>query len=282
MRKNSAMKNVARSAERTAHFFDRASGFWRDVYASDGLEGVIYRRRLGTALDWVDKLGLSPGAAVLDVGCGAGLLAAELAARGLRVTGTDTSIAMLETARDHAADRGLEGHVELVLEDAQSLSFSADRFDLVVALGLLPWVLDERATVREMARVMRPGATLILTADNRARLNAVIEPRQNPLLTPVKLARRAVKRAAGAVENDSVSWRLHLPSQVDGFVREAGLEPRRRATVGYGPFTFMGRPLFTDEASLRLHLRLEERARGNRLVARVGWHYMLMARKPAR
>jgi len=64
--------------------FDRRSDYWRDVYGGDSAESLAYRERMETALAWVDQLNLPAGASALDVGCGAGLMTVELAARGMR------------------------------------------------------------------------------------------------------------------------------------------------------------------------------------------------------
>jgi len=265
--------------ERTRRFFDEVAPYWRDVYRQDGLQGLIYRERMQTALRWVDELGLPPQAAVLDAGCGAGLLSVELADRALNVTGTDSSPEMIELAQRGAAQRRLPGRIQLRLADVQRLPFSSHDFDLVIALGLLPWVDDEYAAVTEMARVLRPGGHLILSADNRARLNFLVEPRENPLLTPLKLARRAARRAAGR-RSHGVPSRLHLPSQVDRFLKTAGVRTVRRSTVGYGPFTFLGRPVLAADTGLRLHLQLQKQAERTTSLRRIGWHYMVAARKP--
>ena len=62
----------------------------------------------------------------------------------------------------------------------------------------------------------------------------------------------------------------------------AGLEVTRRTTIGFGPFTFLGRPILGDRAAHSLHVRLqsagEQRAPALR---RLGWHYLVAARKPA-
>lgn len=273
------VSDALHTVERTRHFFDGAAPYWRDVYAQDGLQGLIYRQRMETALRWVDELGLPPASAALDVGCGAGLLCVELASRSLHVTGTDTSPAMIELAQSHADEGRLADRIQLLLADVDRLPVESGNFDVVIALGLLPWVHDEYAAVIEMARVLRPGGHLILSADNRARLNFLVEPRENPLLTPLKLARRAARRAAGR-RPDGVPSRLHLPSQVARFLAVAGVRPVRRSTVGFGPFTFLGRPILGERVGLRLHLRLQARADRTTIGGRTGWHYMVEARKP--
>lgn len=263
-------------------YFNEGAEYWLDVYRRNGLQGLIYRERMETVLGWVGDLCLPGGAAALDVGCGAGLAAAELGRRGFHVTATDASIEMVKKARQHAQEVGAVDAVQVVRADAHRLPFASEQFDVAMALGLLPWLHDPRRAVDEMVRVLRPGGWIVVTADNRARLNCIVEPRENPLLAPVKLVRGAARRAAGRV-GDGATSRLHRPGQVDLMLRSAGMEPVRRTTVGFGPFTFLGRSLFNDATGLRLH-RCLDRASEHRspAVRRFGWHYLVAARKPQR
>jgi ubiquinone/menaquinone biosynthesis C-methylase UbiE len=261
-------------------YFDSAARYWRDVYERQDLHGRIYRQRMATALRWVQEAGLPAGATALDVGSGAGLLSAELARRGLQVTGTDSSPEMVELTRRRAGEVAVGDRLRVLPADAHRLPFGTGEFDLVMALGLLPWLHDAPGAVAELARVVKPGGWLIVTADNRVRLNCLVEPREHPLLLPLKLARRAVRRVPGRRSHGAASHR-HLPAQVDRLIRTAGLFPLRRTTVGFGPFTFLGRSLLSDRAGVRLDVWLGRLAeRRTPALRRLGWHYVVAARKP--
>jgi demethylmenaquinone methyltransferase / 2-methoxy-6-polyprenyl-1,4-benzoquinol methylase len=92
---------------------------------------------------------------VLDVATGTGLVAAELVARGFRVTGVDQSPGMLKQARARFDHR-----VELVEAPAESLPFDDASFDHLTVTYLLRYVADPGATLAELARVVRPGGTV--------------------------------------------------------------------------------------------------------------------------
>jgi ubiquinone/menaquinone biosynthesis C-methylase UbiE len=104
---------------------------------------------------------------VLDVGCGAGFPALELAGRlgpASRVTGIDVWDAALDRARAKATAYGLV-NVELRHADASALPFGEASFDLVVSnLGLNNFA-DAQAAMREAARVLCPGGRLALTTN---------------------------------------------------------------------------------------------------------------------
>lgn len=259
--------------------FDRRSEYWRDVYAGDGVESVVYRERMATALAWVDRLELRSGASALDLGCGAGLIAVELAARGMRVTACDSSPEMVTRAKQTAEGRGLAAMVEVVRADAHDLPLQTASAQLVVALGLIPWVPEPQRAVNEMARVLEPGGTLILTADNALRLNVLTDPSENPLFAPLRPAYRALERRAGRAANASAPYYRHRPSQVREMLLASGLQPELETTVGFGPFTFMGRPLLNDERAGTLNRRLESSAQRHSKLRSHGWHVLISARR---
>ncbi|MGH3262536.1 MAG: methyltransferase domain-containing protein [Trebonia sp.] len=220
----------------------------------------------------------APNAQALDVGCGAGLMAAELARAGLSVTGVDSSATMVQAAAARLRQQGLADRVTIRQADARGLPFNDGRFGLVVALGLLPWLPDPETVVRELARVLAPGGWIILTADNLYRLNRLVDPRENPWVAPLAPVKRALQPGAHDRNAGVPSYR-HSPRQVDELLARAGIRTARRTTVGYGPFTVVGRPLLPDPVSVALHKRLQHTAAGHPRLRATGWHYMVVGTK---
>jgi 2-polyprenyl-6-hydroxyphenyl methylase/3-demethylubiquinone-9 3-methyltransferase len=105
------------------------------------------------------------GLRVLDVGCGGGLLAEPLARLGCLVTGVDPSRRSLEVAREHAGASGLD--IAYVHGVAEGLPADDDVFDAVVCCDVLEHVTDLGATIREVARVLRPGGLYLYDTINR-------------------------------------------------------------------------------------------------------------------
>jgi demethylmenaquinone methyltransferase/2-methoxy-6-polyprenyl-1,4-benzoquinol methylase len=104
----------------------------------------------------VDALAPAPGARVLDVATGTGMVAAELLARhgDCTVVGLDQSAEMLAGARARfAGDR----RVELIEGQAERLPFADESFEALTFTYLLRYVEDPAATLRELARVVKPG-----------------------------------------------------------------------------------------------------------------------------
>jgi demethylmenaquinone methyltransferase/2-methoxy-6-polyprenyl-1,4-benzoquinol methylase len=105
------------------------------------------------------------GDRILDVATGTGMVAAELLARAdCSVVGIDQSAEMLAAARARFAPRraagGSASAVELIEGQAEALPFADGSFDALTFTYLLRYVEDPPATLRELARVVRPGGTI--------------------------------------------------------------------------------------------------------------------------
>ena len=120
----------------------------------------------------LDLMGNLEGTRVLDAGCGDGALVCAAASHGAEATGFDPDPAMLAAARTRADKDGitaafLEGRIE-------RLPFPDAAFDVVVSITVLCFVPDASAAVREMARVLRPGGSLVLGELGRWSLWAMV------------------------------------------------------------------------------------------------------------
>lgn len=110
--------------------------------------------------------GIEPrGRRVLDVGCGGGLLAEELARLGLRVTGVDPSLPSLRTARLHADAAALA--IEYLVGAGEALPVADESFDVVVCCDVLEHVTDVERVVAEISRALRPGGLFVYDTINR-------------------------------------------------------------------------------------------------------------------
>ncbi len=138
--------------------FDRIAGRY-DLLNSVMTAGLHHAWRVRAA----DRAEVGPGDSVLDVCCGTGDLAFELASRvspGGRVIGCDFSEPMLDLAREKAADRGVPVRFEWA--DALELPYDEGRFDAVtVGFGVRNFADRDRG-LSEMARVLKPGGRLVI------------------------------------------------------------------------------------------------------------------------
>ena len=101
-----------------------------------------------------------PGESALDLGTGTGHFALDLAGRGLRVTGYDSSEAMLRVARSKESD------VTWQRGQAEALPFADGSFDLVLSVAGLEFMDEPDLALTEMFRVLAPGGRLVVAVLN--------------------------------------------------------------------------------------------------------------------
>jgi len=199
----------------------------------------------------------------------------QLAERRLRVDAVDASPAMVDLTSTRARENGFEGRVNVAVADVHTLPFGVEHFDLVVAVGVLPWLHSPAAAIREMARVLRGDGQLVLTADNGARLSSFTDPREMLARSPLRRLYHMVRNRRGVAMS-----RLDFPRRIDRLVLEGGMRTVERRTVGFGPLSFLARPIFSDRRGIEINDRLQRLAdRKVPLLRWTGWHYVLRASK---
>ena len=143
----------ARSAQ-PRNFFDAVGPEWdalRKVFNDSAIRARAISR-------------LVPGGLkVAEIGTGTGILACELARLGLEVIGIDQSARMLEAARGkiEAEDFPRGGRVELKRGQAEEIPLADDEVDAALAHMVLHYVTSPADAIREMARIVRPGGTVV-------------------------------------------------------------------------------------------------------------------------
>ncbi len=162
---------VAREA---AHFGDLAADWWNPRGSSAMLHRLnpVRLAFVRAAIDshWGgDAAGFTPlaGRTVLDVGCGAGLLAEPLARLGGRVTGVDAAPENIGAAAAHAAAAGLA--IDYLAGGIEGVA--GRRFDLVTSLEVIEHVADPAAFAHGLAEAVAPGGLLIVSTPNRTALS---------------------------------------------------------------------------------------------------------------
>lgn len=108
----------------------------------------------------VRRLGDLNGKSVLDVACGTGEWLAELGRSAAQVSGVDISLRAVETCQERLPDADIRQSV------AESLPFETGSFDLVTCLGSLEHFIDQPAALREMVRVAKSSAAVLILVPN--------------------------------------------------------------------------------------------------------------------
>lgn len=149
--------------------------------------------------------------AVLDVGCGAGLLSEALAAQGARVTAIDLAPELIEVAKLHLLESGHA--VEYLQTSVEELAHThAGRFDSVVCMELLEHVPDPSAIIAACAQALRPGGQLFVSTLNRT-------------AAAFALAVVGAEYVTGLVPRGTHRYAQFIrPAELAAWVRDAGME----------------------------------------------------------
>jgi 2-polyprenyl-6-hydroxyphenyl methylase/3-demethylubiquinone-9 3-methyltransferase len=175
-------------------------------------------------LDFILERAALRGTCVADIGCGGGLLAESLARAGARVTAIDLAPGMIDVARLHAAGEGLA--IDYRVQTVEALA--AERpagFDVVTCMEMLEHVPDPAATVRGLARLLRPGGTLFVSTLNRNLRSFLLA------IVGAEYIARLLPRGTHEYE------RLIRPAELAAWARAAGLELQSFGGLEYNPLT---------------------------------------------
>ena len=176
-------------------------------------------------LDWIDQWATLRGKAVLDVGCGGGILAESMARRANHVTGIDLAARPLGVARLHALEAGVSNidYREIATEALAAQTPAA--FDVVTCMEMLEHVPDPSSVVRACATLVKPGGWVFFSTLNRnpkSFLFAIVGAEYLLRLLP-----------RGTHEYD----KFIRPSELARWSRDAGLALQSSRGMGYNPLT---------------------------------------------
>lgn len=210
-------------AREAAHFGQMAAQWWDPAGSSAMLHRLNPPRLayLRAAIDahWAgDGVGFTPlaGKRVLDMGCGAGLLAEPLARLGAAVTGIDAAAEVIAAARAHAGRLAIDyrvGGVEAI---------AGERFDLVTSLEVIEHVVDPQVFIEGLARALAPGGLMVLSTPNRTPLS--------------RLAMITIAEGSGRIPRGTHDWRKFLtPDELTRLLHGAGLRVTDIRGLAYRP-----------------------------------------------
>lgn len=200
-----------------AKFADLASRWWDKTSEFKPLHDINPLR-----LDFIDERTNLKNKKVLDIGCGGGILSESMAQRGAEVTGIDLGEAPLSVARLHLKESNLE--VDYQLTSAENFADKhAAKFDIITCMEMLEHVPDPASIITACAKLVKPGGHVFFSTINRnpkAWLLAIVgaEYILNMLPRGTHEYRKLIK-----------------PSELSGWVRDAGLSVKELTGMHYNP-----------------------------------------------
>lgn len=200
--------------------FERLADKWWDLNGEfQPLHGMNPLRA-----NYIDQHSPVAERAVLDVGCGGGILTEALAQRGARVTGIDMGEAPLTVAREHAKQSGLE--IDYRHGTAEQLAAEqSGHYDIVTCLEMLEHVPDPASVIAACAALVKPGGTVYFSTINR---------------TPKAwgLAVVGAEYILGLLPKGTHDYKKFIrPSELASYARSGGLQLEDIAGIRYNPLS---------------------------------------------
>jgi len=175
-------------------------------------------------LEYIDRIAQLSGKAVLDVGCGGGILSESMADKGARVTGIDLGEKPLQVAKLHLLESGRQVEYRKVAVEALAAE-QPGAYDVITCMEMLEHVPDPASTVRACAQLVKPGGHVFFSTLNRnpkSYLFAVIGAEYLLNLLP-----RGTHDYAKFIK----------PSELAQFCRTAGLDVSAITGMSYNPLS---------------------------------------------
>jgi 2-polyprenyl-6-hydroxyphenyl methylase/3-demethylubiquinone-9 3-methyltransferase len=175
-------------------------------------------------LTWIDRLVMLAGKRVLDVGCGAGVLAEAMAGRGAQVTGIDLAGKPLKVAQLHA----LESGADVTYQEGAAESWAEREpaaFDVVTCMEMLEHVPDPAQSVRACAVLAKPGGWVFFSTINRNSKSFLLA------IVGVEYVLNILPRGTHEY------GKFIRPSELTQYARIAGLALHELVGMTYNPFT---------------------------------------------
>ncbi len=200
--------------------FDKIARIWWDPKGEMGTLHTINPLRVSFIMEGLPK----PNPALLDVGCGGGILAEALAHAGAHVTGIDLSESSIQVARQHAQQQRVV--IDYRCEDVEAFSHEhAGSFDVVTCMEMLEHVPYPEKVVEACSQALKPGGNAFFSTINRT---------PKAFLFDVVIGEYILHLLP---RGSHKYQRLIRPQELKDWAGEFNLELRRISSLIYNPLT---------------------------------------------
>lgn len=248
----SAKPTTTRQKERQAvvDFFDQSYHWWPQVYERQlprGFFSFEMLRRKEVVFEIVKGYCANhANLKILECGCGPGGLLRDLPAPAGEVYGLDINPESLHRVRRECGAR------QLVCGDLEELPFVTASFDMVLCIGVLSYLKDDRLALQEMTRLLKPGGLLILANPNLFRLDKLFDP-YYLLAWPFRWLKTGERKSKEKETGfTSAMIRRYRFGQLDGIYRALGLRTCRHVGITYGPLRWWRKEYLPVAQSIRI------------------------------
>lgn len=255
-----------------AEHFSKQTKYWRVVYNHsqgkiDNFTNLHMMNRRAVVLRFLDEYAQNRSLRILEVGCGSGGVIQEVLKRGHKVVGTDISGEMLKEAKETTKDYPIDA--VYIKGDIERIPVSDNSFDVVICVGVLQYLQNDKKAVGEMNRVLKTDGIVILTLPNIFRISNLLDPYYylNRGLKYVLYKTYMEKNKAKSLKpedfgtNDTFRNRRYYYGQLKGLFNINGFCEINAAGIGFGPVTFWRKDFLPVTMTIKISNFFENLAR---------------------
>ena len=261
---------LERQKEKVRDDFDRKAARWARLYdAPRDFRAYNFQTRLKTVVELLKET----DGPILDVGCGTGDFLPHALDRSRNVIGVEVAESMARTCRERFHQEIREGRLQILEADIEALCLPDRSIAGIICVGVIEYLLNPGASLREMARVLAPGGWAVITVPNAASPFIALDRASKSIRAAGSRAYQLLRGRA----RDRSAYRhgYFTPWDLDRRLRAAGLEVERRAWSTFGSFMYSNSIPFSIAFSEALD------SFRHRPVGVLGSNYILRAIRPA-